>query len=54
MSEDHSNFVLVNILEKVKEAEQSAMEYSKLPISEELTIFKSIQELNWAWVYLSL
>ena len=31
-----------------------AIEISSLPVSDELKVFNSIQELNWAWLFFSL
>ena len=39
------------IVEKTKDNEKLAIEYSKAPVSEELNIFKSIKDLNWAWIF---
>ena len=33
---------------------QMAIELSSLPVSDELKVFNSIQELNWAWLFFSL
>ena len=36
------------------EAERLAVELLELPDLEELGVFDSIQELNWAWLYFSM
>ena len=43
-----------NILEQTDEIFNLAIELSNQPISDELKIFNSIQELNWAWIFFSL
>ena len=42
------------MLEQAEETMQMAIELSSLPVSEELKVFNSIQELNWAWLFFSL
>ena len=42
------------MLELMDETKIIADEISALPISDELKVFNSIQELNWAWVFFSL
>ena len=42
------------MLEQADETIQMAIEFSNLPVSDELKVFNSIQELNWAWLFFSL
>ena len=51
---NESQNISQNMLEQVEETMQMAIKLSSLPVSDELKVFNSIQELNWAWLFFSL
>ena len=51
---NESQNVSQNMLVQTDEAIQMAIKFSNLPVSDELKVFNSIQELNWAWLFFSL